>query len=228
MKKNWKGLDVETVDYRKADLGMNGKKSETGYDESDFTEDYWLEDHEVQGARIDKDAGLLIRYLKDLFRLFGEGSVLDVGAGAGNVVRQLREAGIEAEGCEFSASGRKLAMERFGVNLEPFDLRDRIPRATNFFDYTVCFGVLSMIPMEYMQYAISEMARVTKKATLVCVQTQAGGNSNVHHITSLSRGGYYDLFKKAGLDDVTSILPPQGRDYGIGIGYEFCGLFMKK
>jgi len=41
------------------------------------------------------------------------GSVLDIGAGAGDIVRALRDADIQAEGCEFSSSGRKLAMERF-------------------------------------------------------------------------------------------------------------------
>ena len=41
------------------------------------------------------------------------GSVLNIGAGAGDIVRALRDADIQAEGCEFSSSGRKLAMERF-------------------------------------------------------------------------------------------------------------------
>jgi SAM-dependent methyltransferase len=220
--------EMGTVKYRDADLNMRHLKLPNGYDESDFTEDYWLENNEMWGSRINKSAERLISYLKDLFNLFGEGTVLDVGAGAGGVVHQLRQAGINADGKEFSASGRKLAKEKFGIDLGYLDLRESIDCLVGAYDYTVCFGVLSMIPATFMQKAISEIVRVTKKATLVCVQTMVGGDNNMHHITPLSKGGYYSLFRGTGREDITSVLPPMGQKYGIGISSsEFCGLFVQ-
>ena len=171
--------------------------------------------------------------MRDIFDETGVGgSVLDIGTGAGNIVRALRDADIQAEGCEFSSSGRKLAMERFGVVLSPCNLRQQLPYEDDQFNWGICVGVLSMIPISYMANAISEILRVIRFGVLVNVQTMVSQGPvdfiNPHHLSSLSCVGYWDLFHSCGAYDWTSIKPPQKKRYGIGVLSEFAGLFSKR
>lgn len=206
---------------------------ERGYQEQDFTEEYWTYKHEVLGARINKDASPVVRYLQDLFEKFGIfGPVLEIGAGAGNLVYGLRCAGIESEGCEFSSSGRRLALERFNVVLSECDLRNGLPYNEDQFNWSICLGVLSMIPDRYLDGAIREILRVTRFGVLVNVQTiiseDPENSINPHHILSLSSIEYWNLFHSCGAYDLSSIQPPQKMKYGIGVIDEFAGLFSKR
>lgn len=227
---------AEKVEVANPDNELIRKRSrslEKGHEEEDFTADYWLYEHAGLGARINNDPKTIIDYMKDIFGKFGNtGPVLDVGAGPGNIVCGFRKAGIAAEGCEFSLSGRQLALERFGIVLSQCDLRQRLPYEDDQFNWSICIGVLSMIPLSCMANAISEILRVTRFGILVNVQPfislEAGWYSNPHHLTSLSHIEYWNLFRSCGAYDLTSIQPPQKSRYGIGIINEFAGLFSKR
>ncbi len=208
-------------------------KVEEGYEEKDFVSDYWLFEVDGMGARINKSADKISDYLLDLFSKFGvSGTVLDIGAGSGNIVHQLREKGIDAYGCEYSSSGRALSKERYGLVFPECDLRKRLPYADDAFDWSICIGVLSMIPFKYIRNAVSEILRVTKFGTLINVQTAISKDPdswcNPQHLTALSQIEYNSLFVSCGGHDLTSIQPPQKVKYGIGIIGEFSGLLSKR
>jgi len=207
----------------------------TGYPERTFNSDYWLYSDGVNPARIDKSAHQLINYFTRLFNNFigdNDFTILDVGAGAGSMVQQFRDKGYKAEGCEFSESGRIIAKERFNIDLEFCDLRNKLPYDNDQFDWSYCVGVLSMIPKNKMENAISEIMRVTKYGFLLNVGTivnDAGGDrrGNPHHITAMNCPDYWKIINKLGGYSWTSIQPPQKAFFGMGVMDEFCGLFSK-
>ena len=207
-----------------------------GYPQSAFNDDYWMYRGTNGEARIEKSAGSAIAYFKKMFEFIGTNdfSILDVGAGAGNFVNQFRKAGYRSEGCEYSESGKRLAKERFKIDLSYCDLKDKLPYNTDEFDWSLCAGVLSMIPRKDMKNAMSEILRVTKYGLLVNVGTLIGPVNlqlrlgNWHHITAMSSVEYYKLItEECGGYDWTSILPPQKAKYGIGVVNEYAGLVSK-
>lgn len=209
-----------------------------GYEEEVFDDNYWLYSDGVHPARINKSAKQLIRYFDDLFEMTllkvnpkGTFTIGDIGAGAGNMVYQLHSAGFKTDGCEFSESGKRLAKERFNINLEHCDLRSVLPYEDDHFDWTFCVGVLSMIPKKDMGNAIQEILRVTRYGALINVGTSIGYNrvdriGNPHHLTPISPSVMWSIINEIGFD-WTSILPPQKSKYGIGVADEFSGLFSK-
>jgi SAM-dependent methyltransferase len=207
-----------------------------GYPEKTFNDDYWLYSDGNSPARIDKSAHQLINYFSSLFDDFiGERSfsILDIGAGAGNMVQQFRDKGFfKTEGCEYSESGRRIAKERFNIELENCDLRKGLPYENDQFDFSYCVGVLSMIPEDKMEKAISEIMRVTKYGFLLNIGTTVNDASsdrrgNPHHITAMNNVDYWNVINKQNGHDWTSIQPPQKAKFGIGVVNEFSGLFSK-
>lgn len=205
-----------------------------GYDEDKFSEDYWLYSDGVHPARIDKSAHQLIVYFEDVFKITNQNNFLigDIGAGAGNMVNQFIQAGYNSEGCEYSESGRRIAKERFNINLKECDLRSKLKYNKDHFDWIYCVGVLSMIPDDFMENAIRELFRITKYGVLINVGATIANNKkdrkgNPHHLTPINRSEMWKLINKVGGYDWTSILPPQKGKYGIGVADEFSGLFGK-
>lgn len=225
-------------DYPEDKLSDNrGGHIDNGYPQDMFDNAYWTyEDTTYPTARIDRSADLVILYFETLFSIVGEKepNIVDVGAGAGNFVNQFRKVKYNAVGCEYSESGRKLAKERFGVDLSYGDLRNKLPYETDQFNWAMCAGVLSMIPKQYMRNAISEILRITKYGVLLTVGTSVDVNAenrdgNRHHITAMSCSEYYKLItNECGGYDWTSILPPQNAAFGIGTNIdEYGGLISK-
>jgi hypothetical protein len=219
------------------------RHAEDGYPEQSFGDDYWLASDGQSPARIDKSAAQIMRYFDRLFELtgpvddrMGKGlGICDIGAGAGNMVNEFRQAGYTAHGCEYSESGRRIAEQRFGIKLQPCDLRYRLSYIDNRFEWSYCVGVLSMIPEKDMQNALKEILRVTQYGVLINVYTEMGEMDledrmgNRHHLTVMSPARYHKIIcTDLGYYDWTSVLPPQKRGIGIGVENEFCGLFSKQ
>ena len=212
-------------------------RSEEGYSGENFTNHYWLDPLATEGVpRAYKDYSRVIQYFKDLFGKVAPKNekILDIGAGAGACVNALLQAGFKAHGCEFSPAGREIAKDLFHIDLDPCDLRERLPYRTNSFGWGLCVGVLSMIPEKYMRNALSEIFRVVKHGVLINVSTQIleylpenGFDGNPHHITSMAAIDYWRLLLSLEVSDWTGIQPPQKRPYGIGVANEFAGLFSK-
>jgi len=207
------------------------QREDTGFEPEDFGRDYWLE-APLTGlsTRIDKSGNQVVVYWKALFGDLPSGSILDVGAGTGRSVSDMRKAGLDAYGCEFSPSGRELAKERFELDLDFCDLRARLPYEDNQFAWSMCIGVLSMIPKQFLPSAISEILRVTQFGTLLLVMTHIDKQQNInpHHLTSMTSLEYWRVLKESGAFDWTAIQPPPRRPFGIGVlSGEFSGLFSK-
>jgi SAM-dependent methyltransferase len=209
-----------------------------GYEEEVFGDDYWLYSDGKSPARINKSALQLIKYFDDIFKSTllkvnpkGVFRIGDIGAGAGSMVKQFHDAGFKAEGCEYSESGKRISKERFGIELGHCDLRGVLPYEDDYFDWTYCVGVLSMIPEKDMTNALKEILRVTRYGALINAGTTIGYNrvdriGNPHHLTPIIPSKMWQRINEIGLD-WTSILPPQKQKYGIGVANEFAGLFGK-
>lgn len=214
-------------------LPMSGKTDQTvdsGYDSGDFADNYWTTPDVNGRARIDRDAGSLIRLTKNLVRnkiIPQTAMMLDIGAGPGNMVRDFREAGFNAMGCEFSMSGRALALKRFGIHLDFCDLRKTMPYVDGVFGFAYCVGVLSMIPKVMLPVTMLEMRRVMKVGGVLHINIMnPNSDKSEPHLTSLPYLQWWTLFTDAGFEDVTSLWPPQRE--GIGVVDEFCGLFRRR
>lgn len=200
---------------------------ENGYDESAFAENYWLIPDVCGHRRIDRCAGSLLRYVGRLIEIDvipKRPRILDIGAGPGMIVHQFRNAGFECEGCEFSESGRRIARSEFGIELLHGDLRSKLPYEDGSFDFAMCVGVLTMIPVNCMRNALGEIRRILADDGVVHLNLLNPCNSaNEPHITSLPIKEWWRLVQQAGLVDKTSIWPPQRE--GIGAGREFSGIW---
>ena len=214
--------------------GNNKMIEKNGYDEDKFTDEYWLYSDGKNPARINKDASCIVNYFTDIKKITKQENIYigDIGAGAGNMVNQLRRNSFKADGCEFSFSGRRIAKEKFNIVLEECDLRTKLTYNDDHFEWSYCVGVLSMIPQECMKNALEEIFRITKYGVLINVGTSIANNKidrrgNPHHLTPIDSNYMWKKIKKIGGYDWTSILPPQKARYGIGIIDEFAGLFGK-
>jgi len=204
---------------------------ETGYDAEDFGEGYWLDKNRDGHRRIDRDAKTMIAYVKAL--QFIEAiptepapAILDVGAGPGRMVKDFRDAGYNAHGCEFSPSGRKLGKERFNIDLKFVDLRESVPWPDEQFDFAYCVGVLSMIPKAKIPVALFEICRVLKDGGLFFPMLLNPTPVMAEpHLTGMTYEEWRAHHLAAGFEEVSSLWAAQR--HGLGMGNEFCGLFRK-
>lgn len=202
---------------------------ENGYDEGHFAENYWLTPDAGGGRRIDRSAGALIRYTRRLIELGvlpKEPRVLDISAGPGMIVHQFRQEGFRCEGCEFSESGRRIAMAEFGIDLLHGDLRAKLPYECGSFDFAMCVGVLTMIPEKYLQNALVEIRRVLSMCGIAHLHLMNPDPiPGEPHITSLPFTEWWGKIIEVGFSDITSMWSPQRE--GIGMDNEFSGIFLK-
>lgn len=196
-------------------------------DERAFGENYWVVPDRSGNRRIDRKADPIIELVRRLvyINVLPENPLcVDVGAGPGNMVRDFRVAGFDCEGCEFSESGRRLAMEHFGITLPYCDLRESIPFRDGQFDFMYCVGVMTMIPREHVPTAFREMHRTLRRGGILHINlVNPKLVENEPHLTNMAYTEWLGLLKGAGFEDVTSLWPPQR--HGIGVNNEFCGIF---
>jgi len=209
---------------------------EKGYNESDFGETYWtIPQPNGTPPRMQRNADPLICYVKDIFGIFNMDknyTVIDIGAGAGNVVRDFRAAGFITNGCEFSASGRKIAEEKFGIELDYCDLREKLPYRNNEFDWAMAIGLLTMIPKRFLDNAIQEIFRVVRFGVIINIQSfnfeDQLQSHNLLHISGMTTKEWWRLLHANSIVDITSIIPQQKDRYKMATENEFAGLFIKK
>jgi len=200
-----------------------------GYNEGDFGENYWLTPDKYGNRRIDRDATPIVKLVGSLVHfsiLPAAPDILDIGAGPGNMAQCFVDAGYKCAGCEYSHSGIRLAKEHFGKTLSFCDLRESIPYSDGSFDFAYCVGVMSMIPRSRIPVAFSEMRRILRVGGVLLISLLNPLETvKDPHLTSLPYEEWRRLLGDAGLDDVTSLWPPQR--HGIGMANEFCGIFRK-
>lgn len=97
-----------------------------------------------------------------LWKHFDVARTLDVGCAFGFLVEALREIGIDAKGCDFSA---------FAVNHAPLSVRNHVffgdlsqtlPFGDRSFDLVSAYETLEHLPPKLIHHALSELFRVTR------------------------------------------------------------------
>lgn len=98
-------------------------------------------------------------------------TVLDVGCATGIVVNKFLEQGYDAHGCDISEwAVENTETEKDRVKVA--DVRDLSGYKDNSFDLVICSETLEHIPEQYLQQALSELHRVSKK--YVCFSVPLG------------------------------------------------------
>jgi uridylate kinase len=115
--------------------------------------------------------GNLWRFMKDWFRAtviklyVKPKKVLDVGCGRGNLVKFLRNKGIEAYGVDISQHAIDLAEEEVKPYLRRADIL-RLPYADNEFDLVVSYNLIEHVEQSNIRRAINETVRISKDKIL--------------------------------------------------------------
>ena len=97
-------------------------------------------------------------------------SALDVGCGAGQLVKWLRFFGVEAYGVEISQYALDLAREDIKKYLKKGDIAE-LPYDDNQFDAVVSYDVMEHLERSKIRKAMAESVRVSKKFTLHKIYT---------------------------------------------------------
>jgi len=130
---------------------------------------------------------------------FNPKTLVDVGCGTGELVRNLRLLGIDARGIEISKDALSLARREVKPFLIEGDITN-IPLKNNAVDMAVTFDVLEHIERSKLQKSVNETVRVAKKQVLHKIFTQENSLLNFFHcedpshVSVFSRGFWDRLF----------------------------------
>jgi len=95
-----------------------------GWHPDDFDVKYWEAKDGTGTRRIDRSSvhiQKMVKYLQATHVLPSKPYLLDIGCGPGHLVKELRDIGWPADGCEFSPTARALGLKRFNVAIGPCD-----------------------------------------------------------------------------------------------------------
>lgn len=123
-------------------------------------------------------------------------SVLDVGCGRGYVVQHLRNLGIKADGVEYG----DCAVKNSVCGAIKGDLTSKLPIPDRSYDFVICAGVLSHIPGKFISNAVSELARIYRKAIWTNIQL-AYQEEQKHHLTFWPTKKWIAMFNSHDLEE---------------------------
>jgi len=134
-----------------------------GWHPDDFDVKYWEAKDGTGTRRIDRSSvhiQKMVKYLQATHVLPSKPYLLDIGCGPGHLVKELRDIGWPADGCEFSPTARALGLKRFNVAIGPCDLRIRngICFGDDIYDFAFSSGVFTMIPEQFLDICFAENA----------------------------------------------------------------------
>ncbi len=109
-------------------------------------------------SRESSHADVLARVLRSHF---APKRSLEVGCARGYVVEALREAGVDASGCDYSVYAVNTAARGARGHVVSADLTQRLPYPDKQFDLVCAFETLEHLPPTAIPHAISELARVS-------------------------------------------------------------------
>ena len=111
-------------------------------------------------------------------RIFTPNSVIDVGCGAGTLLAQLKQDGLEVKGLEYSDAGIARCRER-GVPVEKFDLEVEEPIQGRS-DVTVSFEVAEHLPESLADYYIRVISQFSPVVIMSAATVGQGGLDHVN------------------------------------------------
>jgi SAM-dependent methyltransferase len=109
------------------------------------------------------------------------GRLLDIGCGPGNLLKKAEDHGLASYGLDISVEALKIA-KRNSPNSKLFLASgERLPFASDFFDYITCMG--SLEHFTDMDMALKEMLRVAKPDAKFCIMVP-----NINYIFGAGTG----------------------------------------
>ena len=129
-------------------------------------------------------------------------SAVDFGCGTGVYVHELRGRGVDAVGFEYGARARRIARERLGVEIQPFDLRE-FAGTDRGFDLALSLEVAEHLPPELGERLVDT---VCAAGPLVVFSAAHPGQSGQGHIHVQPKSYWIERFAERGFrhDDETT------------------------
>jgi SAM-dependent methyltransferase len=122
-------------------------------------------------------------------------SAVDFGCGTGVYVHELRRRGVDAVGFEHGARARRIAREKLGVEIQPFDVRD-FARTGRDFDLALSLEVAEHLPPDLGQRLVDI---VCAAAPLVLFSAAHPGQPGQGHIHLQPKSYWIECFAQRGL-----------------------------
>lgn len=169
------------------------------------------------GYIYDKRWKVVVNYLKEIYGINSESSVLDIGCGKGFLLYDLQEmiSGIKIAGLDISEYALNHAMDghadpKSNEKVIPFMIKasaDELPYPDNSFDVVLAINTIHNLPLERCKKAIQEMIRVSKNKEKMFIQVDAYRNEaekrameawNLTGLTIMHVNDWLSLFKELG------------------------------
>ena len=142
--------------------------------------------------------------------------VVDVGCGTGHFVHAFREAGVSAEGFEYSRRAREVAMTELGVDVAPLDLRDATELTVMPADLAMSVEVAEHVPADLGDRLVKLL---TRSAPLVFFTAATPGQGGTGHINEQPASYWIERFAHLGYryqEEVTTTVRALLRDTVVG------------
>lgn len=137
--------------------------------------------------------------------------VVDIGAGTGAHVAELRRRGIDCTGYEYAATARQMAHDRLGVTLKPFDLTAAEPWDGKRYDLALSLEVAEHLPPNLGQKLVETCV---KAAPIVLFSAAPPGQGGQGHINEQPKSYWLEHFARHGYrlnEEATAALVEQLR-----------------
>ena len=128
-------------------------------------------------------------------RIFKPNSVIDVGCGAGTLLAQLKQNGVEIKGLEYSDAGIARCKEK-GVHVEKFDLETEQAVQENW-DVTVSFEVAEHLPESL---ADNYVMVITQFSPVVIMSAATVGQGGFDHVNEQPHEYWIEKLQWRGFD----------------------------
>ena len=121
--------------------------------------------------------------------------VVDLGAGTGAHVAEFEQRGIACTGYEYSATARRIAAERLGVQVRPFDLTEPEPWDGERYDLAVSLEVGEHLPPALGDKLV---ATCVKSAPRVLFSAAPPGQGGQGHLNEQPKAYWIEGFARHG------------------------------
>lgn len=125
-------------------------------------------------------------------------NALDIGCAKGFQVKSLLYYGIDAHGCDISDWAIAHCEHEAEGRLRQVDIRDGLPYDDALFDLITCMQVLEHVEEEFLELAVSEMHRVTRRWLFIEVPFGNYPVGDPTHVSYFPITFWLKLFKKCG------------------------------
>ncbi|MFA6005341.1 MAG: UMP kinase [Patescibacteria group bacterium] len=131
---------------------------------------------------------------------FNPKTLLDVGCGTGELVRMLRQMGVDAKGLEISKEAIDLSDKAVRPFLQYGDVTKKTSITDGAYDMVVSFDVLNHIERQDMKHVVAECARIARRMVLHKIYTRENSlyeffhTPDPSHVSVMTQGFWDRIF----------------------------------